>query len=96
MIKFLYVLKHVPLIKLSRKQLSLRAKLWITARIESMMAKRDKYLRKFNRIHGLNMEYLYNKFRNKVASEIRKSKNQYYAEYFAKHKTNMKMLWPDI
>ena len=87
------VKKHVSL---SRKQLSLRAKPWITVRIESMIAKRDKYLRKFNRTHSLDMEYLYKKFRNKVVSEIRKSKNEYYAEYFAKHKTNMKMLWPGI
>ena len=69
------VKRHVPLIKLSRRQLSLRAKPWITVRIESMMAKRDKYLRKFNRTHSLDMEYLYKKFRNKIVSEIRKRKN---------------------
>ena len=57
------------------------------------MAKRDKYLRKFHRTHSLDMEYLYKKFRNKVVSETRKSKHDYYAEYFTKHKTNMKMLW---
>ena len=90
------VKKYVPLVKLSRKQLSLRAKPWITVRIESMMAKRDRYLRKFNRTHSLDMEYLYKKFRNKVVSEVRKSKNEYYAEYFTKHKTNMKMLWSGI
>ena len=61
-----------------------------------MMAKRDKYLRKLNRTHNLDVEYLYKKFRNKVVSEIRKSKNEYYAEYFTKHKTNMKMLWSGI
>ena len=61
-----------------------------------MMAKRDKYLRKFNRTHSLDMEYLYKKFRNKVVSEIRKSRNEYYAEYFTKHKTNMKILWSGI
>ena len=69
---------------------------WITARIESMMATGDKYLRKYNRTHSLYMEYLYKKFRNKVVSGIRKSKNEYYAEYFTKHKTNMKMLWSGI
>ena len=60
-----------------------------------MMAKLDKYQRKFNRTHNLDMEYLYKKFRNKVVSE-RISKNEYYAEYFAKHKTNMKMLWSGV
>ena len=87
------VKNHVPLTKISRRKLSLRAKPWITVRREHIMAKRDKYLRKFHRTHSLDMEYLYKKFRNKVVSETRKSKNDYYAEYFTKHKTNMKMLW---
>ena len=42
------------------------------------------------------MEYLYKKFRNKVVSEIRKSKVEYYTEYFNKYKSNMKMLWTGI
>ena len=68
----------------------------LLVRIESMMAKRDKYLRKFNRAHSLDMEYLYKKFRNKTVSEIRKSKDEYYAEYFAKHKTNIEVFWSGI
>ena len=39
-----------------------------------MMAKRDKYLKKFNRTHSLDMEYPYKKFRNKVVSEIKRVK----------------------
>ena len=42
------------------------------------------------------MEYLHKKFRNKVVSEIGKSKNDYYSQYFARHKSNMKMLWSGI
>ena len=42
------------------------------------------------------MEYSYKRFRNKVVSEIRKSKNDYYSQYFARHKSNMKMLWSGI
>ena len=61
-----------------------------------MMAKRDKYLRKFNRTKNLDMEYLYKKFRNQVVSEIRGSKNDHYEQYFTKHKSNMKMLWSGI
>ena len=61
-----------------------------------MIAKRDKYLRRFNETHSLDIEYLYKKLRNKVVTEIRKSKNDYYADYFTKHKNNMKMLWSGI
>ena len=42
------------------------------------------------------MEYLYKEFRNKIVSEIRKSKNDYYSQCFAGHKSNMKMLWSSI
>ena len=87
---------HVPLVKLSREKISLRSKPWINPRIEHLMAKRDKYLRKFNRTKSLDIEYLYKKFRNKIVSEIRKSKNDYYSLYFARHKSNMKMLWSGI
>ena len=57
-----------------------------------MMAKRDKYLWKFNRTKSLDMEYFYKKFRNKIVCEIRKSKNDYYSQSFTEHKSNMKML----
>ena len=87
---------HVPLRKPSQKQLSLQSKPWIFVRIKSMIANRDKYFRRFNKTHSLDMEYLYKKFRNKVVTEIRKSKNDYYADKFTKHKTNMKMLWSGI
>ena len=90
------VRNHVPLTKLGRKKISLCSKPWISMRIEQMMAKRGKYLRKFNRTKGLDMEYLYKKFRYKVVSEIRKSKNDYCSQYCTKHKTNMKILWSGI
>ena len=61
-----------------------------------MIAKRDKYLNKFHKTHNLDTEYLYKKFRNKVVSEIRKSRNDYYNNYFITHKNNMKKLWSGI
>ena len=90
------VKQHVTLVKLSRKKISLHSKPWINPRIEHLMAKRDKYLWKFNCTKSLDMEYLYKKFRNKVVSEIRKSKNDYYSQYFSRNKSNMKMLWSGI
>ena len=60
------------------------------------MSKKDKYLQTFNRTKSLDVEYVYKKFRNKVVSEIRKSKNDYYSQYFARHKSNLKMLWSGI
>ena len=90
------VTTHVPIIKVSRKKLALKAKPWISNRIEHMMAKRDRYLRKFNRTFNKDIKYLYKKFRNKVVSELRKSKTEYHTKYFDTHKSNMKQLWAGI
>ena len=79
------VRKHVPLTKVSQKALSFRDKPWITLRIQRMMAERDKYLNKFRKTHNLYTEYLYKKFRNKVVFETRKSRNDYYNNYFNTH-----------
>ena len=81
---------------MSRKKLALKAKPWISNRIEHVMAKRDRYLRKFNRTFDKDMEYLYKKFKNKMVSELRKSKTEYYTKYFDTHKSNMKQLWAGI
>ena len=59
-------------------------------RIQNMMFKQDRYLRKFNRSGSHDMEYLYKKFRNKVVSEIRENKIEYYNHYFTFHNSNMK------
>ena len=56
------------------------------------MLKRDRYLRKFNRSCSHDMEYLYKTFRNKVVSEIRENK----IEYFTFHDSNMKRMWSGI
>ena len=54
-----------------------------------MMLMRDRYLRKLNRSGSRDMQYLHKKFRNKVVSEVRKNK----IEYFTVHKSNMKKMW---
>ena len=41
-------------------------------------------------------EYLYKKFRNRVANELKASRKLYYHKFFEEHKCNMKMLWSGI
>ena len=43
--------------------------------------------------HSVVTENLHKKFRNRIVSENRKSKIQYYDSYFQQNKANMKMLW---
>ena len=60
------------------------------------MKYRDKLFRKLNKKYTGNGEYLSKKFRNRVVSELRSSKINYYNLYFTGHKSNMKMLWSGI
>ena len=87
------VSRHAPSTKVSRKTLPFKAKPKVSMRIQNMMLKRDRYLRKFNRSGSRDMEYLYKKFRNKVVSEIRENKIEYYNCYFTFHNGNMKKMW---
>ena len=47
-------------------------------------------MRKLNKKFTHNNEYLYKKFRNRVVSELRTSRINYYNQYFVEHKSNMK------
>ena len=41
-------------------------------------------------------EYLYKKFRNRAANELKASCKLYYHKFFAEHKSKMKTLWSGI
>ena len=88
--------QHVPKKKVTEKNLKLRTKLWINSDIQKLMSYRDKLFAKMVKSPSADNKYLYSKFRNCVISEQRKSKIEYYQNYFEKHKTNMKMLWTGI
>ena len=87
---------HAPLKKLNKKGLKLQSKPWINSKILRLIKYRDKLLRKLNKKFTHNNNYLYKKFRNCVVSELRASKIEYFNQYFAEHKSNMKMLWTGI
>ena len=68
----------------------------ITSKIKNIMKYHDKLMRKLNKKYTQDNEYLYKKFRNRVASELRTSRINYYNKYFTEHKNNMKILWTGI
>ena len=72
------MLKGIPPIKkMSRKQIELNLKPWITNKIIKMMNRRDKLLLGWNK-SGVNthIHNAYKKFRNHTRLEIRKSKRE--------------------
>ena len=81
---------------MNKKDLKLHEKPWITFKIRKLIKYRDRLLRKLNKNYSQNGEYLYKKFRNRVVSELRSSRVNYYNKYFTEHHSNMKMLWTGI
>ena len=89
-------IKHVPLEKVAPKQLKLKSKPWIDSHVQKLIKHRDRLLRKLRKTHSNTTEEIYKKFRNRVASENRKSKIKYFDDYFQSNKSNMKNLWSGI
>ena len=86
------VIHHPPLKKVYKKQLKLRSKPWVTPHIQKLIKHRDKLLRKLKKSHSKTLR----KFRNRVVSENRKSKINYFDTYFQANESNMKNLWTGI
>ncbi len=76
--------------------LKLRNKPWINFQIQKMMKIRDKLFKQFKDSNSSTTLKAYKQFRNRVVNEIRKSKKNYYQQYFDENKSNMKMLWKGI
>ena len=66
--------KHVPSKKMARKEIKLQSKPWINFKIAKLIKYCDRLKRRMIRKRTLDNEYLYKKFRNRVANEIKASK----------------------
>ena len=60
-----------------------------------MMKVRDRLLKKMKRNKNENNKQFYKKLRNHLATELKKSKLEYYHNYFAKNDKNMRKLFLD-
>ena len=82
--------KHVPTRKMTSKDIKLHIKPWINQKIVKLIKYRDRLKRKLKRRPTIENEYLYKKFRNRVANELKASRAAYHQRYFQSHKDNMK------
>ena len=88
--------KHVPSKKMTKKDIKLHSKPWITSKIVRLIRYRDRLKRKLKQKFTPDIEFLYKKFRNHVVSELRTSRAAYYNQYFLTHKENMTKHWSGI
>ena len=91
-----------PYKKLSKKELKLKSKPWITIEIQSLMKKRDRLLAKFlkhkkkNSVLAANLYNDYSIIRNNVTKMKRDSKIDYYKRFFDSNKNKMSTIWKGI
>ena len=89
--------RHVPLKKMSPKEIKEKSKPWVTKHIQKLIKHRNKLFRKKkqnpNNVDNLR---LYNLFRNRVNNELKKSKKTYYKNYFHNNSKDVKKIWDGI
>ena len=91
---------YIPLKKLSKKELKIQAKPWITSAIRKSIERRDKILSNFIKSKDdEHKEELYSRFkslRNKIVSLTRASKKLHFQRYFTENSKNIKKTWSGI
>ena len=85
-------IKHVPLKKVTHKQLKFRSKPLIDFHTQKLIKHRGRLLHKLRKTYCNTTEELYKKFRNRLVSENRKSKIKYFDDYFQSNKSDNKPL----
>ena len=88
--------KNAPIIKCTKGEIKLRNKPWISKPILKMMRLRDRIHKQLRIDKSDDTLSLYKKFRNRVTYELRKSKIDYFQNYFSCNTNNMKKLWSGI
>ena len=89
--------RHAPLKKLTPEEVKLKSKPWLNVEIQKLIKIRNKvFARKKRQPNNVNHKRLYNLIRNRINRDIKKSKRQYYAEYFATNVNDMKKTWEGI
>ena len=95
-----YLDEYAPFIKVTRKELELLQKPWITAEILSKCKCRDSKLKDIaketdpQKINSLRSEY--KKLRNEITLDKRNGKKEYFISYFKKNKQKSSDIWKGI
>ena len=89
--------KHAPIKKLTKKEIKMKSKPWITVNIRKLIDQRNKlFNRKKRQLNNSNIKTLYNIFRNRVNREVKKAKKEYYKIYFEENKNSIQKTWIGI
>ena len=88
--------KHVPLKKLSRKEIKFLSKPWITKAIKKSICIKNNLYKKYIRTRNNCVFEKFKTYRNKLKHLIFQSKKEYYKQYFNSNFNDMKATWKGI
>ena len=88
--------EHAPLRKLSKRELKLKRKPWITNAIRKSIQIKDKLLKTYLKTKSQEIYTKYKKYRNKLKHLVNISKKRYYNDYFSKNHKDPKSIWKGI
>ena len=88
--------KHAPFQIHTRRQFELERKPWITKGILTSTRVKAKFFRLFKRTKKPEHYKKFKQYRDMTNSLLRKSKKQYYKQYFQEHSSNIKKTWTGI
>ena len=80
--------KHAPMKRLTPREIKIIAKL--------IKLRNKAHARKKRQPNNVNCKRFYNLLMNRVHRELKKSKKQYYADYFADNVNNIEKTWEGI
>ena len=90
---------HLPLKKVSKKELKQQFKPWITTGIRKSIKVRDKLFNKYINSKNHNKELIHNeykRYRNLIVSLTRLSEKKHYQSYFKDNYNNIRKTWDGI
>ena len=89
--------RHLPTIRLTKRQRKTQLKPWITPGIIRSIARRNFFHRKFiqAKCPETKSQFLtqFKAYRNLIVTLCRQSKSNYFTAYFNQHSTNMHKIW---
>ena len=87
---------HVPLKKLTRKEVKFSYKPWITPALKLSIQEKNKLFKKHLNSNSTYHTYKYKIYRNKLSKLLIVSKKMYYHDYFKENFSNLKKIWTGI
>ena len=92
--------KHVPITKLSLKEMKSSNKPWLTKGILKSINKKNAIYRKFIRVKNLHSKDIYRlefkRYKSMINRLTRINKSEYYQTFFSEHEINFKRTWEAV